>query len=46
VALSASAMEDEVRVAKEAGALDDWTKPVDVLAFRDGMRALLQVRRT
>lgn len=46
VALSASAMEDEVRVAKEAGALDYWTKPVDVLAFRDGMRALLQVRRT
>jgi CheY-like chemotaxis protein len=46
VALSASAMEDEVRVAKEAGALDYWTKPVDVLAFRDGMRNLLQVRRT
>ena len=36
VALSASAMEDEVGAAKEAGALDYWTKPVDVLAFRDG----------
>jgi signal transduction histidine kinase len=46
VALSASAMEDEVRVAKEAGVLDYWIKPVDVLAFRDGMRSLLQVGRT
>jgi len=42
VALSASAMEDEMRAAKVAGALDYWTKPVDVLAFRDGMRVLLK----
>jgi len=42
VALSASAMSDEVQLAAEAGAKDYWTKPVDVTAFRDGMRVLLQ----
>ena len=42
VALSASAMPDEVSVARAAGAQDYWTKPIEVESFCEGMRQLLQ----
>ena len=41
VALSASAVPDEVAAAREAGAADYWTKPIDFERFIDGMRQLL-----
>ncbi len=41
VALSASALPQEVEQARQAGALDYWTKPIDFGLFADGMRRLL-----
>ena len=41
VALSASAMSDEVAAAREAGAFDYWTKPLDFDYFLREMRRLL-----
>jgi PAS domain S-box-containing protein len=42
VGLSASAMDDEVAAATAAGVIDYWKKPVDVAAFRKGVRRLLR----
>jgi CheY-like chemotaxis protein len=42
IALSASAMTQEVAQATEAGATDYWTKPLDVEVFRRNMAALLR----
>ncbi len=41
VALSASAMPDEVDAARAGGAFDYWTKPLDFDHFLDAMRGLL-----
>lgn len=41
VALSASAMPDEVLLATRAGAAEYWTKPIDFEQFVGGMRRLL-----
>jgi len=41
VALSASAMPDEVRQALAAGALDYWTKPLRLDRFLEDLRAVL-----
>jgi PAS domain S-box-containing protein len=41
VALSASAMPDEVALASERGVLEYWTKPLDLTRFLDGIRRLL-----
>ncbi|MGA0609069.1 ATP-binding protein [Caldimonas sp. KR1-144] len=41
VALSASAMPDEIALAREAGALEYWTKPLDFSGFLDDMARLL-----
>lgn len=41
IALSASAMTQEVAAAKSAGASDYWTKPVDVEVFRQRIAELL-----
>jgi PAS domain S-box-containing protein len=42
IALSASAMTQEVAQATEAGANDYWTKPLDVEVFRRNIAALLR----
>jgi CheY-like chemotaxis protein len=42
VALSANAGADEVRAARDSGALDYWTKPIAFDAFIRGMRMLLR----
>ena len=42
VGLSASAMDDEVAAAREAGVLDYWKKPVDVGELRKSVRRLLK----
>ncbi|MEW6707471.1 MAG: ATP-binding protein [Pseudomonadota bacterium] len=41
VALSASAVPEDVAAARAAGAADYWTKPIDFDAFVRGMRQLL-----
>jgi CheY-like chemotaxis protein len=41
VALSASAMPEEVEAAERAGAMHYWTKPLDFAIFERGMRTLL-----
>ncbi len=41
VALSASAMPDDVARAREFGAMDYWTKPLDLQAFLGGVTTLL-----
>jgi len=41
-ALSASAMPDEVSAARQAGAFDYWTKPLDFDHFLREMRRLLR----
>jgi PAS domain S-box-containing protein len=41
VALSASAMPDEVSRASEGGVLEYWTKPLDLRGFLDGIHRLL-----
>ncbi len=41
VALSASAVPEDVKAASEAGAEDYWTKPIDFSSFISGMRRLL-----
>ncbi|MEO8523335.1 MAG: ATP-binding protein [Caldimonas sp.] len=41
VALSASAMPGDVALAKELGAMDYWTKPLDLQAFLGGITTLL-----
>lgn len=41
VALSASAMADEVAAARAAGAVDYWTKPLELERFLAKMRSLL-----
>jgi len=40
IALSASAMPEEVEQAKAAGFSDYWTKPIDFTQFLDGLDAL------
>jgi CheY-like chemotaxis protein len=42
VALSASALPVEVEAAIDAGAVDYWTKPIDVDVFVAGMARLLR----
>jgi len=42
VALSASAMADEVAAVMDAGALDYWTKPLELSPFLEKMQRLLQ----
>ncbi|HET7794931.1 MAG TPA: ATP-binding protein [Rhizobacter sp.] len=44
VALSASAMPDEVALARESGAFDYWTKPLDFERFMADLRRLLPVK--
>ncbi len=44
VALSASAMSDEVSAAKTAGAIDYWTKPLDFEMFAQRITHLLGAR--
>jgi CheY-like chemotaxis protein len=41
VALSASAMPDDINAAKRAGASDYWTKPLDFNHFLKEVRRLL-----
>jgi PAS domain S-box-containing protein len=41
VVLSANAVPDDMQAARKAGALDYWTKPVDLDRFLAGMRRLL-----
>lgn len=41
VALSASAMPDDVARARELGAMDYWTKPLELQAFLGGITTLL-----
>jgi CheY-like chemotaxis protein len=41
VALSASAMPEEVEAARSCGAFDYWTKPLDFDRFLADMRQLL-----
>ncbi|WP_232540391.1 response regulator [Azohydromonas aeria] len=43
VALSASAMPEEVSAARQAGVMDYWTKPLDAEKFREGIGRLLSV---
>ncbi|HJV94707.1 MAG TPA: response regulator, partial [Albitalea sp.] len=45
VALSASAMDDEVAHARRCGAFDYWTKPLDFDRFMTEMRRLLPARK-
>jgi PAS domain S-box-containing protein len=45
VALSASAMQDEVDLAKRSGATDYWTKPLDFEQFLSNTREMLLRRR-
>ncbi|MCX2860780.1 PAS domain S-box protein [Paucibacter sp. PLA-PC-4] len=45
IALSASAMPDEVGAARKAGAFDYWTKPLDFEHFLREMRRLLRSKR-
>jgi hypothetical protein len=42
VALSANAQPEDIRSAREAGAADYWTKPIDFDRFIQGMRGLLR----
>ena len=42
IALSASTMREDVDAAKAAGALDYWTKPIDVESFCEGIKGLLR----
>ncbi len=42
VALSASAVAQDVQAAREAGAMDYWTKPIDFDRFIEGLCRLLQ----
>ncbi|HJW11944.1 MAG TPA: ATP-binding protein, partial [Albitalea sp.] len=44
IALSASAMPEDVRSAREAGFHDYWTKPIDFAQFLAGLDALVAVR--
>ncbi|MET0335950.1 MAG: ATP-binding protein [Rhizobacter sp.] len=44
VALSASAMPEEVALARESGALDYWTKPIDFDLFTADINRLLSPR--
>jgi PAS domain S-box-containing protein len=44
IALSASAMPDEVQRAKLAGFNDYWTKPIDFAQFLNGLDALAKAR--
>ncbi len=46
VALSASAMPEDVAAAVAAGALEYWTKPLDFKRFVSDMRRLLAARRS
>lgn len=47
VVLSASAMEDDVQRARESGAVDYWTKPLDFHQFLEGVRGhLVSTRRS
>jgi CheY-like chemotaxis protein len=41
VALSASAVPEDVAATRAAGAVDFWTKPIDFECFVEGMRKLL-----
>ena len=41
IALSASAVPDDVAAARAAGAADYWTKPIDVGRFIERMRTLM-----
>jgi PAS domain S-box-containing protein len=41
VVLSANAVPDDMQAARDAGALDYWTKPVDLDGFLAGMQRLL-----
>jgi CheY-like chemotaxis protein len=45
VVLSAGAMPEDVARAREAGACDYWTKPIEVGPFMAGMRQLLDASR-
>jgi PAS domain S-box-containing protein len=45
VALSASAMPEDVDAARRAGALDYWTKPLDFDVFLREMKTLLNTRQ-
>jgi PAS domain S-box-containing protein len=45
IALSASAMPEEVRRAKEAGFSDYWTKPIDFVQFLGGLDSLAALRQ-
>jgi len=45
VALSASAVPQDVEAARAAGALDYWTKPIDFDAFIEGVARLLGAER-
>jgi len=45
VALSASAMPDEVALARRCGAFDYWTKPLDFDRFMADLKRLLAVKR-
>jgi PAS domain S-box-containing protein len=42
IALSASAMPDEVALARECGAFDYWTKPLDFERFMANLKGLLK----
>lgn len=42
VVLSANAMPDDVRTALQAGAIDYWTKPIELPAFVDKLAALVR----
>ncbi|MDE2401159.1 MAG: PAS domain S-box protein [Burkholderiales bacterium] len=42
VALSANTMAKDMKIARAAGALDYWTKPIDFEHFTEGMRRLLR----
>jgi PAS domain S-box-containing protein len=41
IALSASAVAEDVATAREVGAVDYWTKPIDFERFLEGMRKVL-----
>jgi CheY-like chemotaxis protein len=46
IAVSADAMPDDLREAREAGFADYWTKPLDVTRIAPTLRALLAARVT
>lgn len=45
IAMSASAMPEQVSEARAAGAMDYWTKPIEIESFCSGLASVLRYPR-